>query len=430
MRFPTAHIFLAALSVCIGLLALAAFALDAPKSFAYDDITAIVRNPDVRGQRGLSAIWHHDFWGAPVGSPQSHKSWRPLAVFSLRLDASLMGLRQSVLRLVNLGLHVANSGLVAALGLHAGLTAASSAVAAAIFLLHPVQTEAWCPAVGRADLLACFFMLIAVHLAIRIRKVHATAAAYLLTAVALMACAAATLPKETGIGSFAAVLLALLLLPAANTASRAPTGRISTAVRTFLASSVAVAAAVFVAWRLTVTRTDSPDGAADASSSSTLLGDFSILDNSIALEPARVARALTIAHTHSLYASLLAWPFGRLSALHGFGEIEHVRSIGDWRAAAAFLVYAAVSTVLYRLVQQAAGSCQHAPAASQAASKPAPARKGAGGASTAPAVADTTPERASCCKQCEERRASARRRLFFAIGLAAAPFFPASNVPM
>lgn len=341
-------------------------------------------------------------------------------MLSLRMDVQLLGLVPARLRLVNQVLHAANGALVFGLGLQSGLSMPASGLAASVFFLHPVQTEAWCAGVGRADLLACLLMLFAVHLAARARAAHSSAAPYVQVALAVLLCAAATLCKETGVGAFAAVVLALLLLPSASTtAGGAARGSTTAVSRTILAGIVAAAAAAFAAWRLRVTQSQATDGTASSSSSSTLLGDFSVLDNSIALEPARVTRGLTVAHTHSLYTSLLLWPFGRLSALHGFGEVEHVRSIGDWRALAALALYAAVAVGLRKLASHAFGACDCGSSASQTGTPAAQVGAAAQRSSTS-----------GLCTKCEQRQVAARRRLFFVIGLAAAPFALASNVPL
>lgn len=53
----------------------------------HDDVVAIIRNPDVvgSGTGWLTSIWTNDFWGTPMSSPESHKSYRPLTVLTFRL---------------------------------------------------------------------------------------------------------------------------------------------------------------------------------------------------------------------------------------------------------------------------------------------------------------------------------------------------------
>ena len=54
--------------------------------FVHDDIPAIVRNPDVQGKTGLIALFKNDFWGKAMSEKTSHKSYRPLTVFTYRYD--------------------------------------------------------------------------------------------------------------------------------------------------------------------------------------------------------------------------------------------------------------------------------------------------------------------------------------------------------
>ena len=56
----------------------------APSSeFVHDDIVAIIRNPDVFNSP-IGDLFSNDFWGAPMRSPASHKSYRPITVLTFR----------------------------------------------------------------------------------------------------------------------------------------------------------------------------------------------------------------------------------------------------------------------------------------------------------------------------------------------------------
>jgi len=54
--------------------------------FVHDDIVAVVKNSDVRPGSPLVDILRHDFWGHPISSERSHKSYRPLCVATFRSD--------------------------------------------------------------------------------------------------------------------------------------------------------------------------------------------------------------------------------------------------------------------------------------------------------------------------------------------------------
>jgi hypothetical protein len=50
-------------------------------------------------------IFTHDYWGSPIWSNLSHKSYRPLTVLSFRFNHSLHGLDPAGYHLVNALLH-------------------------------------------------------------------------------------------------------------------------------------------------------------------------------------------------------------------------------------------------------------------------------------------------------------------------------------
>jgi hypothetical protein len=52
--------------------------------FVHDDIFAIKKNPDVHGKTELWNLLKNDFWGKSISSTTSHKSYRPLTVFTFR----------------------------------------------------------------------------------------------------------------------------------------------------------------------------------------------------------------------------------------------------------------------------------------------------------------------------------------------------------
>lgn len=52
--------------------------------FVHDDVVAILRNPDVRPSSPWKNLLLDDFWGTPMSSTLSHKSYRPLTVLTFR----------------------------------------------------------------------------------------------------------------------------------------------------------------------------------------------------------------------------------------------------------------------------------------------------------------------------------------------------------
>lgn len=121
-----------------------------------------MNNPDVTRATPLSDIWTNDFWGTPIGSGNSHGSYRPLCVASFRLNHWTGGLDPRGYHAANVLLHCAVTYLVyaacRALSPRRGRRTAAAA-AAAVFAVHPVHAEAVAGVVGRADLLAGLFYL-------------------------------------------------------------------------------------------------------------------------------------------------------------------------------------------------------------------------------------------------------------------------------
>ena len=40
----------------------------------------------VTGRAPLRDVWRRDYWGAPLASSESHKSWRPATTLTFRFD--------------------------------------------------------------------------------------------------------------------------------------------------------------------------------------------------------------------------------------------------------------------------------------------------------------------------------------------------------
>lgn len=128
--------------------------------FVFDDISAIKENRDLRPQTPISNIFLNDFWGTPIHKEQSHKSYRPLTVLTFRWNYAIHGLQPAGYHLVNLLLHALVSLLyyrVCAMF----LPEFASFVAAILFAVHPIHTEAVTGVVGRAEMLSSLFFLAA-----------------------------------------------------------------------------------------------------------------------------------------------------------------------------------------------------------------------------------------------------------------------------
>lgn len=183
------------------LLALAALLYTRTLSgdFVLDDQTAIRDNPIVhRGE--LAEIFTTDYW-AGFHSDRSGL-YRPLTVWSFALTFRLAGPAPFLYHLANLLLHA-----LTALALYACCRRCTRQEelawwAALLFAVHPVLTEAVAGLVGRADILATLFTLLALHQHLRAgqsRWRHLRAGGALLAALA---------SKESAIAAPGLLLLA------------------------------------------------------------------------------------------------------------------------------------------------------------------------------------------------------------------------------
>ncbi|XP_076059798.1 protein O-mannosyl-transferase TMTC4-like isoform X2 [Oratosquilla oratoria] len=151
---------LAATIVC--LCACACFLNSLSGDFVFDDSEAIVNNNDIRSETPISNLFRNDFWGTRLTHPSSHKSYRPLTVFSFRLNYRWGGLNPVSYHAVNIFLHC----LASVMSLRVFMVVfgpgghRAAALAAILFATHPVHTEAVSGIVGRADLVCALFVFV------------------------------------------------------------------------------------------------------------------------------------------------------------------------------------------------------------------------------------------------------------------------------
>lgn len=120
--------------------------------FAYDDVRIIAGNPLLHSLHNWRVIVSSPWW--------ENALYRPLTSLTLAIDWSVGGGRPALFHLSNVILHAIASLLVYGLacrlvGRPAGL------VAALLFAVHPVHVEAVANVVGRAEVLATLFTILA-----------------------------------------------------------------------------------------------------------------------------------------------------------------------------------------------------------------------------------------------------------------------------
>ncbi len=124
--------------------------------FLFDDIPGVLENPGVHGLSRVPAMLR--LW-----APDPDVGYRPLRFVSLAIDWTLGGGSPLVFHLTNVLLHALNALLLWRLLLALGLPGTTAALAAVLFVAHPIQTEAVAYISGRKDLLCAFFYLLALH---------------------------------------------------------------------------------------------------------------------------------------------------------------------------------------------------------------------------------------------------------------------------
>jgi tetratricopeptide (TPR) repeat protein len=176
------------------LAAVVPFAGTIRHGFAFDDVTEVVRNEQIRSLENLPRFFTQGAW---EGAGERNPIYRPLTSVSYAINHALGGLHPVGFHLVNVLLHAGGSLLVLALALRLGLPLAGAAFAGVLFAVHPVHVEVVANVAGRKDELAAGFALLAL-------LAHAAA---LRTgrrlALPVLALAAALFSKESGVAALA-----------------------------------------------------------------------------------------------------------------------------------------------------------------------------------------------------------------------------------
>lgn len=342
--------------VAVAAVAVAAFCvtLDGYEAL-YDDVDAVLANPNVRPRTPLRTLLWTDFWGADINGPRSNTQWRPLTTLSYRLDYALFCRRSNStgagcgvltarapclrgLHAVNVLLHAAVAALVFRAGTRVlRLRRAAAAAAALVFALHPVHIESVATLYGRADVLCALCMLAACLLAARAAahaRAHRPARSTLAAAAALVAALASALAKEVGV-LVAPLVPAVMWLVNNNSSSsdkqkkeEKEKKKEKTAPPVWVVALGVLVPVVFVGARRALVRAWTPP--------------FGVVENPLASVPARsLARVLACAHVHARYLAALVAPT-TCSPNYGHASLALVTAPADPRNAASLAAYAAV----------------------------------------------------------------------------------------
>jgi tetratricopeptide (TPR) repeat protein len=139
--------------------------------------------------------------------------YRPFTALTFAVNERLTPGAAAPFHAVNIVLHAAVTALVFQLGLRLFASARIGTVAAALFAVHPIHTEAVTSLVGRTELLAALFGLLALLSAAQLDRATSRRARAAMEAASLTCFSLAVLSKESG-------LTVLVLIPLFRMACR------------------------------------------------------------------------------------------------------------------------------------------------------------------------------------------------------------------
>jgi hypothetical protein len=141
----------------VGALALAASAAGLRNGFAYDDVHIVERNPAVHQLGDLPSRFIETYWPQVPLGPDG-RLYRPLTIATYAIEWAAGGGSPVAFHVTSSLLYLGVCLLVFALA-HRFLPLWPSALAASLFAVHPVHTEAVGNVVGQGELLAALLLL-------------------------------------------------------------------------------------------------------------------------------------------------------------------------------------------------------------------------------------------------------------------------------
>jgi tetratricopeptide (TPR) repeat protein len=126
--------------------------------FVWDDFNNVVNNEELSRPWGWGKIFLHPWQGF----------YRPLSYLTIVFDHSIWGKNPFGYHLTNFLFHLFNVILIFSLVRKLTSSAAISFFTALLFAVHPINTEAVTYISGRSDLICFFFLLLSLHLYIKL----------------------------------------------------------------------------------------------------------------------------------------------------------------------------------------------------------------------------------------------------------------------
>jgi protein O-mannosyl-transferase len=154
---------LAILAALLAAIASLPYANAIRSGFVLDDNNIVVGNPLIRSIANVPQIFRTDYWAGSAGAAAAVDPglYRPFTLSSYAVDYHLWQLNPAGYHAVNVLLHVIASLALFFLAFQLLASPIAAFVAASIFAVHPLHTEAVTSIVGRAEVLATLFFLLA-----------------------------------------------------------------------------------------------------------------------------------------------------------------------------------------------------------------------------------------------------------------------------
>lgn len=152
------------LVLLLALLSTAPYVNTLWNDFTLDDHAIIVHNPVIRDLTNAGQMFATNYWSRGRENPGEFSDfglYRPLTVLTYALDYRFWQLNPAGYHLSNLVLHAGTTILLFFIGRHLLASLMGGFAAASVFAVHPIHTEAVASIVGRAELLAALFFLLA-----------------------------------------------------------------------------------------------------------------------------------------------------------------------------------------------------------------------------------------------------------------------------
>ena len=168
---------------------------------------------DPESRTPLVQVFQNDYWGRPMNSPSSHKSYRPITILSLRLGYYIAEYLEMnglfIQRLLNIAIHAVLVQMVGRLYVSLFPSQAqmkntiTRTIASMLFMLHPTHIESVVNGANRAHLLSLLLVITSLDLSLN------AIIAGLFYAMGLLSC-------ETGIFLFPAICLSWIFMDYQN----------------------------------------------------------------------------------------------------------------------------------------------------------------------------------------------------------------------